>query len=32
MGTKSQYPDMQHITIGWKEELEIIREQIQNLE
>ena len=32
MGTKSQYPDMQNITIGWKEELEIIREQIQNLE
>lgn len=32
LGTKSQFPDMQHLCVGWKEELEIIREQIQNLE
>jgi uncharacterized protein (TIGR00255 family) len=32
LGTKSQYPDMQHTCVGWKEELEIIREQIQNIE
>jgi uncharacterized protein (TIGR00255 family) len=32
LGTKSQYPDMQHICVGWKEELEVIREQIQNIE
>jgi len=32
LGTKSQFPDMQHLCVGWKEELEIIREQIQNIE
>ena len=32
LGTKSQYSDIQRICIGWKEELEIIREQIQNIE
>lgn len=32
LGTKSQYPDMQHTCVSWKEELEIIREQIQNIE
>ena len=32
LGTKSQFSDMQHLCVGWKEELEIIREQIQNLE
>jgi uncharacterized protein (TIGR00255 family) len=32
LGTKSQYADIQHICIAWKEDLEIIREQIQNLE
>lgn len=32
MGTKSQFSDMQHQCISWKEELEIIREQIQNIE
>jgi uncharacterized protein (TIGR00255 family) len=32
MGTKSQFPDMQHLCVSWKEELEIIREQIQNIE
>lgn len=32
MGTKSQFSDMQHLCISWKEELEIIREQIQNIE
>lgn len=32
LGTKSQFPDMQHLCVSWKEELEIIREQIQNLE
>jgi len=32
LGTKSQYADIQHICIGWKEDLEILREQIQNLE
>lgn len=32
LGTKSQYADIQHICVGWKEDLEILREQIQNLE
>ncbi|MDB5103065.1 MAG: hypothetical protein JWP91_754 [Fibrobacteres bacterium] len=32
LGTKSQFPDMQHLCVGWKEELEIVREQIQNIE
>jgi uncharacterized protein (TIGR00255 family) len=32
LGTKSQFSDMQHLCVGWKEELEIIREQIQNIE
>lgn len=32
LGTKSQFPDMQHLCVSWKEELEIIREQIQNIE
>jgi uncharacterized protein (TIGR00255 family) len=32
LGTKSQFSDMQHLCVSWKEELEIIREQIQNLE
>lgn len=32
LGTKSQYPDMQHICVAWKEELEVVREQIQNIE
>jgi uncharacterized protein (TIGR00255 family) len=32
LGTKSQYPDIQHICVAWKEDLEILREQIQNLE
>ncbi len=32
MGTKSQFSDMQHLCVSWKEELEIIREQIQNIE
>jgi uncharacterized protein (TIGR00255 family) len=32
LGTKSQYSDMQHQCVVWKEELEIIREQIQNIE
>lgn len=32
LGTKSQYSDIQHTTVAWKEELEIIREQIQNIE
>ncbi len=32
LGTKSQFSDMQHLCVSWKEELEIIREQIQNIE
>jgi uncharacterized protein (TIGR00255 family) len=32
LGTKSQFSDMQHLCVAWKEELEIIREQIQNIE
>ncbi len=32
LGTKSHFPDMQHLCVSWKEELEIIREQIQNIE
>lgn len=32
LGTKSQFPDMQHLCVAWKEELEIVREQIQNIE
>lgn len=32
LGTKSQYSDIAHICVGWKEELEVIREQIQNIE
>lgn len=32
LGTKSQYPDMQHVCVAWKEELEVVREQIQNIE
>lgn len=32
MGTKSLYSDLQHIAITLKEEIEIIREQVQNLE
>jgi uncharacterized protein (TIGR00255 family) len=32
LGTKSQYADMQHQAVAWKEDLEIIREQIQNIE
>lgn len=32
LGTKSQYSDIQHTCVGWKEELEVIREQIQNIE
>lgn len=32
LGTKSQYADIQHTCVAWKEDLEILREQIQNLE
>ncbi len=32
LGTKSQFSDMQHLCVAWKEELEIVREQIQNIE
>ena len=32
LGTKSQFSDMQHLCVGWKEELEIIREQMANIE
>jgi uncharacterized protein (TIGR00255 family) len=32
LGNKSQYYDIQRICVGWKEELEIIREQLQNVE
>jgi uncharacterized protein (TIGR00255 family) len=32
LGNKSQYYDIQQICVGWKEELEIIREQLANLE
>ena len=32
LGTKSQYPDMQHQCVSWKEELEILREQVANIE
>ena len=32
LSNKSQYYDIQQICIGWKEELEIIREQLANVE
>ncbi len=32
LGNKSQYSDIQQICVGWKEDLEIIREQLQNVE
>lgn len=32
LGTKSQYSDIQHVCVAWKEELEVVREQIQNIE
>jgi uncharacterized protein (TIGR00255 family) len=32
LGTKSQYSDIQHTCVAWKEELEVVREQIQNIE
>ncbi len=32
LANKSQYYDIQQICIGWKEDLEIIREQLQNVE
>ena len=32
LGNKSQYFDIQQICIGWKEDLEIIREQLANVE
>lgn len=32
LATKSQYSDMQHLAVGLKEEIEIIREQVQNIE
>jgi uncharacterized protein (TIGR00255 family) len=32
LSNKSQYYDIQQICIGWKEDLEIIREQLQNVE
>jgi uncharacterized protein (TIGR00255 family) len=32
LSNKSQYYDIQQICIGWKEDLEIIREQIANVE
>lgn len=32
LATKSQYAEMQHIAVSLKEEIEIIREQVQNIE
>lgn len=32
LGNKSQYYDIQQVCIGWKEDLEIIREQLANVE
>jgi len=32
MGTKSQHPDIAHLAVACKEEVEMIREQVQNLE
>jgi uncharacterized protein YicC (UPF0701 family) len=32
LGNNSQYYDIQQISVGLKEDLEIIREQLENLE
>ncbi len=32
LGNKSQHQEIQQIAVGWKEELEIIREQLMNVE
>ncbi len=32
LGTKAQYAEIQHLCVGLKEDLEIVREQVQNLE
>lgn len=32
LGNKNQYSEIQQISVGWKEEIEIIREQLMNIE
>ena len=32
LGNKNQYSEIQQISVGWKEEIEIIREQLMNVE